>query len=108
MHAESSTSTIERRYQSALPVLSAAEVGQLVADRYQWQGIGTAMLAAASREASRLGFAALVLAVHPDNRAVLAHGERRGPAGPDQYFRRPHPDPDTAGSGAHEEGVHSA
>jgi GNAT superfamily N-acetyltransferase len=109
MHADCSTTTIERRYLSALPVLSArfaarllcpvggfslvterglvaiatvapdvhdgnqgiAEVGQLVADRYQRQGIGTAMLAAASREASRRGFAALVLAVHPDNRAVL-------------------------------------
>jgi GNAT superfamily N-acetyltransferase len=48
-----------------------AEVGQLVVDRYQRHGIGTALLAAAVRHASRQGFTGLVLAVHPDNRAVL-------------------------------------
>jgi ribosomal protein S18 acetylase RimI-like enzyme len=48
-----------------------AEVGELVADRYQRQGIGTALLGAAARDATRRGFTALVLAVHPDNRAVL-------------------------------------
>jgi GNAT superfamily N-acetyltransferase len=33
----------------------AAEVGQLVADAYQRQGIGTALLVAAAREAYRRG-----------------------------------------------------
>lgn len=48
-----------------------AEVGELVVDRYQRQGIGTTLLTAAARDAARLGFTCLVLAVHPDNRAVL-------------------------------------
>jgi ribosomal protein S18 acetylase RimI-like enzyme len=48
-----------------------AEVGELVVDRFQRQGIGTSLLAAAARDATRRGFTALVLAVHPDNRAVL-------------------------------------
>jgi GNAT superfamily N-acetyltransferase len=49
----------------------AAEVGQLVSDAYQRQGIGTALLVAAAREAYRRGFTALRLAVSPGNRAVL-------------------------------------
>jgi L-amino acid N-acyltransferase YncA len=48
-----------------------AEVGQLVADRCQRQGIGTALLLAATRDATRRAFHQLVLTVHPDNRAVL-------------------------------------
>jgi RimJ/RimL family protein N-acetyltransferase len=50
---------------------TTAEVGQLVADRWQRQGIGTALLLAATREAVRMSFRQLVLTVHPDNRAVL-------------------------------------
>jgi GNAT superfamily N-acetyltransferase len=49
----------------------AAEVGQLVCDAYQRQGVGTALLVAAAREAYRWGFTALQLAVSPANRAVL-------------------------------------
>jgi GNAT superfamily N-acetyltransferase len=49
----------------------AAEVGQLVSDAHQRQGIGTALLVAAAREAYRRGFTALRLAVSPGNRAVL-------------------------------------
>jgi GNAT superfamily N-acetyltransferase len=49
----------------------AAEAGQLVADAYQRQGIGTALLVAAAREAYRRGFTALRLAVSSRNRAVL-------------------------------------
>jgi GNAT superfamily N-acetyltransferase len=49
----------------------AADVGQLVSDAYQRQGIGTALLVAAAQEAYRRGFTALRLAVRPGNRAVL-------------------------------------
>ena len=48
-----------------------ADVGLLVADEFQGQGIGTALLLAAAREAARRDFAELVLTVHPDNPAVL-------------------------------------
>jgi GNAT superfamily N-acetyltransferase len=48
-----------------------AQVGQLVSDAYQRQGIGTALLVAAAREAYLRGFTALRLAVSPGNRAVL-------------------------------------
>ncbi|MBA2560793.1 MAG: GNAT family N-acetyltransferase [Propionibacteriales bacterium] len=48
-----------------------AEVGELFVDRCQRQGIGTALLVAATRHAARRGFAELVLMAHPDNRAVL-------------------------------------
>jgi ribosomal protein S18 acetylase RimI-like enzyme len=48
-----------------------AEVGELVVDRFQRQGIGTTLLAAAARDASTRGFTALLLSVHPDNRAVI-------------------------------------
>jgi GNAT superfamily N-acetyltransferase len=49
-----------------------AEAGLLVVDRCQRQGVGTALLAACTREAARLGFTRLVLMAHPDNRAVLS------------------------------------
>ena len=49
----------------------AAEVGQLVSDAYQRQGIGTALLVAAAQEAYRRGFTALRLVVSPGSRAVL-------------------------------------
>ncbi len=48
-----------------------ADVGQLVADHLQRQGIGTSLLLAAAREAGRRGFEELVMAVQPDNSAVL-------------------------------------
>jgi GNAT superfamily N-acetyltransferase len=51
--------------------LGTAEVGLLVADAWQRQGIGTALLVAAAREAGREGFDQLHLTVHPDNRGVL-------------------------------------
>ncbi len=50
---------------------SGAEVGQLVVDRCQRQGLGTALLNAATREATRRALAQLVLTVRPSNRAVL-------------------------------------
>jgi GNAT superfamily N-acetyltransferase len=53
------------------PVANRADVGLLVADEFQGQGIGTALLLAAAREAARRDFAELVLTVHPDNPAVL-------------------------------------
>ena len=52
-------------------VVSRTDLGLLVADEFQGQGIGTALLLAAAREAVRRDFAELVLTVHPDNPAVL-------------------------------------
>ena len=52
-------------------VASRADLGLLVTDEFQGQGIGTALLLAAAREAVRRDFAELVLTVHPDNPAVL-------------------------------------
>jgi GNAT superfamily N-acetyltransferase len=49
-----------------------ADVGLLVADEFQGQGIGTALLLAAAREAALRDVDELVLTVHPDNPAVLA------------------------------------
>jgi GNAT superfamily N-acetyltransferase len=50
---------------------TTAEVGQLVVDRCQRQGIGTAMLLAATRKATRRGYERLELTVQPSNRSVL-------------------------------------
>ncbi len=47
------------------------DIGQLVADHVQRQGIGTALLLASAREAGRRGFEELAMTVHPDNPAVL-------------------------------------
>ena len=55
-----------------LDVRRRADIGQLVADSVQRQGIGTALLIAAAREAGRRGFDELVMSVHPDNPAVIA------------------------------------
>jgi GNAT superfamily N-acetyltransferase len=46
------------------------EVGALVADAWQRQGIGTQLLIAAAREASQI-FDELALVAHPSNRAVM-------------------------------------
>jgi GNAT superfamily N-acetyltransferase len=62
--------SLERRPEG-LSGMVRYEVGQLVSDRWQRQGLGTALLLAAAREASRRGVGELVLTVHPDNRAVL-------------------------------------
>ena len=62
--------TTVARYCDPSPV-SRADVGLLVADEFQGQGIGTALLLAAAREAARREVAELVLTVHPDNPAVL-------------------------------------
>jgi len=48
-----------------------ADVGLLVADSWQRQGIGSALLLAAVRQSPLLGFDELRLTVHPDNKAVL-------------------------------------
>jgi len=48
-----------------------AEIGQLVLDRFQRQGIGSALLTTAASHARQLGFRRLVMSVHPDNKAVL-------------------------------------
>lgn len=48
-----------------------AEIGQLVLDQFQRQGIGSALLAVAASDAAALGFGRLVMVVHPDNTAVL-------------------------------------
>jgi GNAT superfamily N-acetyltransferase len=48
-----------------------ADVGLLVADSWQRQGIGTALLLAAVRKSPEAGFDELRLTVHPDNKAVL-------------------------------------
>lgn len=48
----------------------AADVGALVVDAWQRQGIGTELLVAAVREASRT-FREIALTTHPANRAVL-------------------------------------
>lgn len=50
---------------------SVGDVGLLVAARWQRQGLGNSLLVAAVREATRAGFVALSLSVHPDNSAVL-------------------------------------
>ncbi len=46
-------------------------MGQLVADQFQRQGIGTSLLLASAREAGRRDFEELAMTVHPDNPAVL-------------------------------------
>jgi ribosomal protein S18 acetylase RimI-like enzyme len=51
---------------------STGEVGLLVVDPCQRQGVGTALLMSAAREAARRSFGALLLTVHPHNRAVLS------------------------------------
>ncbi len=50
---------------------SRADIGQLVEDRTQRRGIGTALLIAAAREAGRRGVDELVMSVQPDNPAVV-------------------------------------
>jgi GNAT superfamily N-acetyltransferase len=49
----------------------AAEVGLLVADRDQRQGVGTALLSATAREAAGAGFTQLLMLLHPDNHGVV-------------------------------------
>jgi ribosomal protein S18 acetylase RimI-like enzyme len=48
-----------------------AEIGHLVLDRFQRQGIGSALLTTAASDAAGLGFRRLAMSVHPDNKAVL-------------------------------------
>ncbi len=47
------------------------DMGQLVADQFQRQGVGTSLLLASAREAGRRDFEELAMTVHPDNPAVL-------------------------------------
>lgn len=47
------------------------DIGQLVADHDQRQGVGTALLLASAREGGRHGFEELAMTVLPDNPAVL-------------------------------------
>jgi GNAT superfamily N-acetyltransferase len=51
---------------------STGEVGLLVVDHCQRQGLGTTLLTTATREATRRSLSGLLLTVHPDNRAVVA------------------------------------
>jgi GNAT superfamily N-acetyltransferase len=48
-----------------------AEIGLLVLDRFQREGIGSALLTTAASKAAGLGFRQLVMSVHPANKAVL-------------------------------------
>jgi len=56
-----------------------ADIGLVIADRWQGQGLGTMMLRLLTERAAERGVEALVLEVLPDNRKMLGIIERRWP-----------------------------
>lgn len=56
-----------------------ADIGLVVADRWQGQGVGTTLLRMLTDRAAERGVEALVLEVLPDNRRMLGIIERRWP-----------------------------
>lgn len=56
-----------------------ADIGLVIADRWQGQGLGTMMLRLLTDRAAERGVEALVLEVLPDNRKMLGIIERRWP-----------------------------
>jgi ribosomal protein S18 acetylase RimI-like enzyme len=56
-----------------------ADIGLVIADRWQGQGLGTMLLRLLTERAARRGVEALVLEVLPDNRKMLGIIERRWP-----------------------------